>query len=203
MIGSIGLEAGLSAISGVLVFAFGLLTVDTSAVVLVPLGCFAVTVAVLIHPRVYSKLARRIFERFGTPDVPVLRYRTMLGLLCFYSATWLVGGVAMLFLARSLGADLAWSTVPYLGGTAAVGAIVSVLTVIAPSGLGVREGSTYALLLAVTTAPVALGVTVLNRLAITLVEAVLLGVGFVVWRSSQPAEDPSWAAPALTQAEPE
>ncbi len=203
VIGSIGLEAGLSAVSGVLVFAFGMLAVDASAVVLIPLGLFAVLVAVLIHPRVYSKLARRIFERFGTPDVPVLRYRTMFGLLCFYSGTWLVGGVALLFLSRSLGADLAWSTVPYLGGTAAVGAIVSVLTVFAPSGLGVREGSTLALLLAVTTEAVAIGVTVLNRLAITLVEAVLLGVGFLIWKTTRPAEDASWSNPALGQPEPE
>lgn len=203
VIGSIGLEAGLSAVSGVLVFAFGLLAVDASAVVLIPLGLFALLVAVLIHPRVYSRLARRIFERFGTPDVPVLRYRTMLGLLVFYCGTWLVGGTALLFLARSLGADLAWSTVPYLGGTAAVGAIVSVLTIVAPSGLGVREGSTVTLLLAVTTEAVALGVAVLNRMAITLVEAVLLGVGFLIWRMSRPDEDPSWVGPVLGGAEPE
>jgi uncharacterized membrane protein YbhN (UPF0104 family) len=203
VIGSIGLEAGLSAISGVLVFAFGLLTVDASAVVLIPLSLFALLVAVLIHPKIYVRLARRIFERFGTPEVPVLRYRTMIALLVFYAGTWLVGGVALLFLARSLGDDLGWSTVPYLGGTAAVGAIVSVLTVIAPSGLGVREGSTLALLLAVTTEAVAVGVTILNRLAITLVEAVLLGVGFVIWRVAKPPADPSWAQPVLTQPEPE
>jgi hypothetical protein len=43
----------------------------------------------------------------------------------------------------------------------------------------------YGLMLAVASAPVALGATVLNRLAITLVEAVLLGVGVLVWRSGR------------------
>ena len=43
----------------------------------------------------------------------------------------------------------------------------------------------YGLMLAVASAPVALGATVLNRLAITLVEAVLLGVGYLVWRSTR------------------
>ena len=66
---------------------------------------------------------------------------------------------------------------PYLGGVGAVGAIVAVLSVIAPSGLGVREASMYGLMLAVTTSGVALGATVLNRLAITLVEAGLLLFG--------------------------
>jgi uncharacterized membrane protein YbhN (UPF0104 family) len=53
---------------------------------------------------------------------------------------------------------------------------------ITPSGLGVREASMYALLLAVTTKGVALGVTVLNRLTITIVEAALLLVGALAWR---------------------
>jgi uncharacterized membrane protein YbhN (UPF0104 family) len=113
--------------------------------------------------------------------------------------SWLVGGVAVLFLARSLGGDPGWSSVPYLGGTAAVGAIVTVLSVFAPSGLGVREGSMYGLLLAVVSAPVALGVTVLNRLAITIVEALLLAVGIGLWWGSRgPREKPAGrgAAPA-------
>ena len=57
----------------------------------------------------------------------------------------------------------------------AIGAIVSVLAVFLPSGLGAREASMYALLLAVTTSGPALGATIINRLAITLVELVLFG----------------------------
>ena len=69
---------------------------------------------------------------------------------------------------------------------AAVGlAIVAVLAVFAPSGLGAREASMYALLLAITTSGPALGVTLLNRLAITLVEVILFAVGLVTWRLSR------------------
>ncbi|NUR75163.1 MAG: hypothetical protein HOQ28_02610, partial [Thermoleophilia bacterium] len=48
--------------------------------------------------------------------------------------------------------------------------------------LGAREASMYGLLLAVTTSGPALGVTLLNRLAITLVEVLLFGAGLVSWR---------------------
>jgi uncharacterized membrane protein YbhN (UPF0104 family) len=58
-----------------------------------------------------------------------------------------------------------------------VGAIVAVLSVITPSGLGVREASMYGLMIVVVPAGAALGATVLNRLAITLVETALLGGG--------------------------
>ena len=90
--------------------------------------------------------------------------------------TWLVGGTALYSLLRSLDADPGVETIPYL--MAAVGAIVAVLTVFAPSGLGVREASMYAPLVVVVPASAALGATVLNRLAITLVEAALLAGAF-------------------------
>ena len=59
---------------------------------------------------------------------------------------------------RSLDASPAWSTIPFLGGVSAVGAIVAVLAIFTPSGLGAREASMYGLLLAVTSAGPALGV---------------------------------------------
>jgi glycosyltransferase 2 family protein len=191
VLGSIALEAGLSAISGVLVFAFSLLFVGGQGPeVIVPLAAFTVVVGVLIHPRVFSVLARRVLSRFGGEELPVLSYRLMLALLAFYSLTWLVGGVALYLLVRSLGGDPGLDSIPFLGGTAAVGAIVAVLSVFAPSGLGVREGSMYGLMLAVTSPPVALGVTVLNRLAITIVEALLLAVGLLTWRLGRRDPEP-------------
>lgn len=202
VLGSIALEAGLSALSGVLVFAAGLLVVGGQGPgVVVPLAAFAVVVAALIHPRVFAPLARRVFRRFGGAELPVLSYRLMLALLGFYGFTWLVGGVALYFLLRSLGGDPGLASVPFLGGTAAVGAIVAVLSVFAPSGLGVREGSMYGLLLAVVSAPVALGVTVLNRLAITLVEALLLAVGLLAWRVGRRTPDGALSEPELARRE--
>jgi uncharacterized membrane protein YbhN (UPF0104 family) len=166
-----------------------------------PLAAFALVVGVLIHPRVFGPLARRIFRRFGGGAMPVLSYRLMVALLAFYSATWLVGGVAVYFLVRSLGGDPGVSSIPFLGGTAAVGAIVAVLSIVAPSGLGVREGSMYGLLLAVTSPPIALGVTVLNRLAITIVEALLLALGLLAWSAGRRTPDSPLPEPELARRE--
>ena len=91
---------------------------------------------------------------------------------------------------RSVGGDPDVSSIPFLGGVSAAGAIVAVLAVFAPSGLGVREASMYGLLLAVVGEAVALGAIVINRLVITLVEAALLLVGRAApappaWRGSR------------------
>ena len=58
-----------------------------------------------------------------------------------------------------------------------MGAIVAVVTVIFPSGLGVREGAVGAFMLALAPESAVVGAVVLNRLAITIVEALLLARG--------------------------
>ena len=128
VVSSILLEAGLSAVAGILVFTVGLAAVDAVDAPLVPLFAFAAVTAILLHPRVFTALARVIFRRFDAPVPARLPYRILVGLLGYYSCTWLVGGTALYLLLRSLDADPGIETIPYLGGAAAVGAIVAVLT---------------------------------------------------------------------------
>jgi uncharacterized membrane protein YbhN (UPF0104 family) len=183
VVASILLEAGLSAVAGVLVLLCALPWAGDVDAPLLPLVALGAGIVGLLHPRVFRAVAGRAFKPFGGAAPPALRWRTMLGLVAFYSGTWVVGGIALLFLVRAVGGDAGFTDAPYLGGTAAVGAIVAVLSILAPSGLGVREASMYGLLLAIATPAVALGATVLNRLAITLVEAALLAAGVLLWRS--------------------
>ena len=187
ILSSILLEAGLSAVSGVGVFVAGLAIIGGADAPLLPLILFSAVVIVALHPRVFRWLAARVFRPFGGVDLPELPYRVLIGLLVFYAFSWLVGGAALLFLIRSLGGDAGPETIVFLGGTAAVGAIVAVLSIIAPSGLGVREASMYGLVLAVAPSGIALGVVVLNRIVITVVEGVLLLVGGLLWRRRRAA----------------
>ena len=182
VLGSMLMEAGLSGLAGVIVFLVSLTTVGFSSAPVLPLLLLGLIAAVGLHPRVFTPGIRRLLRPFGGGDLPPLPYSTMLGLLAYYCFTWLVGGAALYFLMRSLGGSPSLADIPYLGGVAAVSAIVAFLSLITPSGLGVREASMYALLLAVTTKGVALGVTVLNRLTITIVEGLLLLVGALLLR---------------------
>jgi hypothetical protein len=186
VIASIMLEAGLSAVAGVIVLVASLPLVDGVDAPIGLLVAFAGVVGLLLHPRMFSWLAARLLRPFGAADVPALPYRTMLGVLSFYVLTWPLGGLALFFLLRSVGGDPDPWAIPFLGGATAVGAIVAVLVVFAPSGLGVREASVYALIIAVTSEAAALGATILNRLAITVVEAALLGLGALAWRGRPP-----------------
>lgn len=182
---SILLEAGISAVAGVIVFVVGLAFVDDVEAPLVPLLAFGLVVALLVQPRVFRPLAGRVLRRFGyTRELPNLRGRTLTGLLVFYAGTWLLGGFALWLLVRSVGARPDLDSVPFLGGTSAVGAIVAVLAFFAPSGLGPREATMYGLIRAVASPAQALGAVALNRLAITGVELLLLLAGGLLLRSA-------------------
>jgi glycosyltransferase 2 family protein len=185
VLATILLEAGISAVAGVIVFAVGLVIIGGADVPLLPVAAFAIVVAFLLYPPVFGSVASRLLRPFGADVVAPLPSRTAFELLGFYALTWPLGGAGLFFMLRSVGGDPPVSSIPYLGGVAAVGAIVAVLAVFAPSGLGVREASMYGLMLAVVTESVALGATILNRLAITLVEALIVLVGFVLLRGSR------------------
>jgi glycosyltransferase 2 family protein len=193
------LEAGLSAVAGVGVFLVGLALVSDVDAPLLPLALFTVVVGGLLYPPVFAAVAKRLLRPFGAAEVKPLPARTNFELLAFYTLTWPLGGASLFFLLRAVGGDPDVTAIPLLGGTAAVGAIVAVLAVFAPSGLGVREASMYGLLLAVVTQPVALGAIVLNRLVITVVEAALLLVGVLLIRRRREVPETPRLAPAPAQ----
>jgi uncharacterized membrane protein YbhN (UPF0104 family) len=182
ILASILVEAILSAISGIVVFVISLIWVRNADAPLVPIVLFTLICVAFLHPRVFRPVTARLLKPFGLAPLEPLPFRTMAALLGFYCCTWVIGGVGLYFLIRSLDTAPDLSTIPFLGGTAAIGAIVAVLAIFAPSGLGVREASMYALLIAVTTAPTALGATILNRLVITVVELALFLAGIALWR---------------------
>ena len=180
------LEAGLSAVAGVIVFVVSLPFVDNVDAPLIPLVVFGAVLAVLVQPRVFRPLAGKVLRRFGyARDLPDMRARTISMLLVFYAGTWILGGFALWLLLRSVGAHPEVSSIVFLGGTAAVGAIVAVLFVFAPSGLGPREASMYGLMLAVSTQGQALGAVALNRVALTAVELVLFLFGTLFLRGGR------------------
>ena len=158
---------------------------------LAPLIAFAVIVSALLHPRIFCPLASRILRKLGHGALPPLRVATMAFLLLFYCVTWVIGGSALWLLLRAVGAHPHVSSIVFLGGVAAVGAIVAVLAVFAPSGLGPREASMYGLMLAITSQGTALGATVLNRVAITIVEILLLVVGGLILRHADDEGEPT------------
>src|SRR5215204_6377548 len=76
VLASIALEAGLSALSGVLVLMASRPLVGVADVPWILLGPFALVIAILVHPRVFGAVASRLLRPFGGQQVPSLPYGT-------------------------------------------------------------------------------------------------------------------------------
>ena len=116
VLASILLEAGLSAVAGVVVFVVGLVIIGGADVPLLPVAAFAVVVAFLLYPPVFGSVASRLLRPFGADSVAPLPARTAFELLGFYALTWPLGGAGLFFMLRSVGGDPPVSSIPYLGG---------------------------------------------------------------------------------------
>src|SRR5437868_9013484 len=101
---SILVEAGISAVAGVVVFVVSLAWVRGVDAPIAPLIVFAVVVIVVLHPRIFCPVASRVLRKLGHRSLPPLRTSTMGFLIVFYCGTWVIGGGALWFLLRSVGA---------------------------------------------------------------------------------------------------
>jgi glycosyltransferase 2 family protein len=176
VLASVGYEAGLAAISGVIVFLLGLVfhpAVDLPVPLWSIIG-FAALLVVALHPRIYGPVCDRVLGRLGDAPIPRLPIRIAIAIMGYYAFTWIVGGLSTMCLIQAVEPISFQHQTLYIAGVGAIGAIVTVLAFFTPSGLGAREGVMYALLLPIATPSTALLVVTLSRIVITASELLIL-----------------------------
>lgn len=136
------LEAGLSVAGGLLVF-FASLGFGSD----LPRGtqpwqwaALATIVVVGLLPPVFRRVLALGF-RLAKIDAPVphLGFGVTLGLVAYYAASWLVAGVALRLYTLALVAGAPGSVLRYAGAYAAA-SVSGLVVLLAPGGIGVREG---------------------------------------------------------------
>jgi uncharacterized membrane protein YbhN (UPF0104 family) len=176
VLASVGYEAGLAAISGVIVFLASL-TFHAHVHLPLPLWALLLFTAALItvlHPRIYGPICDRVLHRLGNVPIPRLDLRVAVLILGFYAVTWVISGLSTVCLIRAIEPVSFRDQLLYVSGVGAIGAIVTVLAFFTPSGLGAREGVMYALLLPITSPTTALLVVTLSRIVVTASELLIL-----------------------------
>jgi hypothetical protein len=138
----------------------------------------------LMHPRVFARLADWALRALRRqPLTARLRFGTVLALLCYYVATWLLVGVASWLFATALtglGADMLATVAAGYVLAYVAGMIVFFL----PSGLGLREALLAAPLAARLAGGVAFAWALLLRIWQTLIELVFVGAAVLLAASS-------------------
>jgi hypothetical protein len=141
---------------------------------LVPLGLL------LLQPRLLEAVLNRALAVVGRPPVHVtLTWGQVWVLLFRYIIVWLMLGLAFAALVRSL-VPVGWSDVPGLIVTWVTAYTAGYLSMLTPSGLGVREG--VMVLLLSESMPVSSAVVVSIIARLWMIAGELVGVGVVLVR---------------------
>ena len=172
---SFALEMGINTISGLFIFIFSIpffLKTDIF-VKLLPLFVFIPIGLILMHPKIVNKALNFGLRILKKPKVKIkMRYVDLLKLVLLYSLFWLIMGLGFYLLINSV-YPLAFSKILVVAGIYSVAWVAGFLFIIAPSGIGVREGIIAGLLSIFMPLPIAIIISIIARIWTTVGEALL------------------------------
>ena len=180
---SVVIEIVLEIVASIFFFFFYLFSLMEqpllSPKVLYLLGLILVGGLVFLHPRVFYKVLNALLSRFKKETIPeVIKYRDIIQIFLFYVVIILVQGVAFYFFVNALFYVPLQNLVGLTACFAVAGAL-GTLSFFAPSGLGVREGILALLLSTYIISPIAVLISLLARIWVTLVE---VSCALCAWR---------------------
>jgi len=131
---------------------------------------------VILHPSLLQKILNWVLVRLNREPISLsISYLDVLWILFICIVAWMVGGIGFYLFIDSV-YPVAPQFILFLTGALAISSTLGLVAIFAPSGLGVREGALVYLLSFMMTAPVAVIISILTRLWMTLIEIGLIGV---------------------------
>jgi uncharacterized membrane protein YbhN (UPF0104 family) len=101
--------------------------------------------------------------------------------------SWAIGGVGFYLFVDAV-YPVAPQYILFLTGALAISSTLGLIAIFAPSGLGVREGALVYLLLLMVPPPVAVIISILTRIWMTLIEIGLIGMVYLISRFQKESE---------------
>ena len=189
---SILIHQAISTAAGIVVAALYFAVADNSAwaatlrpfLFAVPLGLL------LLQPRLLEKILNWVLARLHQPLLHVtLTWRRTWYFLLRYFVVWFLMGLSFAALVRAL-TPLEPGMLPHLVASWAAAYVIGYLSMLTPSGLGVREGVLLLLLSGILPGSVAAVIAIIARLWMTVCE--LLGTALILltWRLRSSARRP-------------
>lgn len=134
----------------------------------------------LLHPRILGALMAWAARRLRRPELAwPYSYAQMVAMLGAYALANLAAGAALYVIVDALG-EVGPAQAAFLAGAAALAWAVGYLSILTPSGLGVREAALTALLAQAFPLPVAVAASLAYRLALTLGELIAVAASFML-----------------------
>lgn len=134
---------------------------------------------VCIHPKIINFFLRLIGKLFKKSLEIPMKYSQMLKVVLLFIGNWLIIGVGFFILTKSIYPAVELSHLLFCAGIWGVSAIMGILAIFAPSGLGVREGIIVAGLMLIMPEGDAMIISVVSRLWQTIPELLLVLLAFL------------------------
>jgi len=133
-----------------------------------------------LHPRILQKTFNWFLIYFKKEPLSlVISYFDALWILFVCVLAWVVGGIGFYLFVDSI-FPVSLNQILFLTGALAFSSILGLIAIFAPSGLGVREGALVYLLSFMMPGSVAVIISILTRIWMTLIEIGLIGVVYLL-----------------------
>lgn len=140
---------------------------------------------ICIHPKIINtalKIIGKIFKK--QLEIP-MKYPQILKVVLMFIGNWLIVGFGFFMLVKSVYPAVGWDQMLFCAGIFGVSAIIGILAIFAPSGLGVREGIILAGLMLIMPESDAAVISVVSRLWQTAAELMLIAAAFAVTQAKK------------------
>ncbi|MFB0527945.1 MAG: lysylphosphatidylglycerol synthase domain-containing protein [bacterium] len=175
---SIVLELALTTISGILIFlvAFSIspgFKINIHPLFLIIVGIISFTI---IHPRILTRIINFFLYLIKKEPIKIdLNFSQICFIMGCYLIVWFCFGIAFYFLINSV-TFIAPSKIPIITGSFAISNTIGVMALFAPAGLGVREGVLSLLLSNFFPLSLAILLSFLCRIWISVGELIIVGI---------------------------
>ena len=180
---SVVMEIVLEIVASIFFFFFFLFAVMEqpllSPKVIYALGMIMIVGLVILHPKVFYKILNTFLSKWkGEKVKECIGYKDIIQLFLFYNFVILSQGIAFYFFVNAI-CYVPLDKILGLTGSLAIAGVLGTLSIFTPSGLGVREGVLSLLLSAYVISPIAVLISLLARIWVTIVEILC---ALVAWR---------------------
>ncbi len=142
---------------------------------------FVIAFFILINPKIINFFLRALGKLIKKDDMEIpMTYVQMLKVVLLFVANWFIVGFGFYLLSLSINPDIPMSQMMYVGGVFALSAIIGILSIFAPSGIGVREGIMILGLSLIMGNGFPEVIAIVSRLWVTVAELLLIAIAFVV-----------------------
>jgi hypothetical protein len=175
---SMVLELALTTISGILIFLVALLISPEFKINIHPFFLIIVVIIsfTIIHPKVLTRIINFFLYLLKKEPIKIeLNFSEICFIMGCYFIIWFCFGIAFYFLINSV-TFIAPSKILIITGSFAISNTVGVMALFAPAGLGVREGILSLLLSNFFPLSLAILLSFLCRIWITVGELVMVGI---------------------------